>query len=134
MTEAVTTCTSTIHDGHETVQCVLKPHPPEEDHRRGFLAWDSEGNWYARRDFPPIYPTIGNTLRGRRQQLGLTQQQVAKALDISRSSVAQIELGTQHLSLHLWVAMCQTLGADPASVISCALQGTGPSAPAEEAR
>jgi transcriptional regulator with XRE-family HTH domain len=119
-------CTSHINDGHATVQCALPPHPEDEDHRHGFLAWDDTGRWYARRDFPALYPTIGAQLRDLRDQRGLTQQQVAKTIGLTRSSIANIERGTQHLPLHNWVAICQTLGADPADVISRALQGVGP--------
>jgi len=120
------TCTSTINDGHATVQCALPPHNDDEDHRHGFLAWDTKGNWYARRDFPDLYPTIGAQLRDLRDQNGLTQQQVANTIGLTRSSIANIERGTQHLPLHNWVAICQTLGANPADVIARALQGVGP--------
>jgi DNA-binding XRE family transcriptional regulator len=119
-------CPSQINDGHGTVQCALQPHSPDEDHRHGFLAWDDSGHWYARRDFPNLYPTIGAQLRDLRDQCGLTQQQIAKTIGLTRSSIANIERGTQHLPLHNWVAICQTLGADPADVITRALQGVGP--------
>ena len=119
-------CTSEINDGHATVRCALEPHSKDEDHRHGFLAWDDNGRWYARRDFPDLYPTMGAQLRDLREQRGLTQQQVAKTIGLTRSSIANIERGTQHLPLHNWVAICQTLGADPADTISRALQGVGP--------
>ncbi|MFJ9633743.1 helix-turn-helix domain-containing protein [Streptomyces sp. NPDC101175] len=119
-------CTSQINDGHGEVQCALAPHPEDEDHRRGFLAWDNHGRWYARRDFPDLYPAIGAQLRDLRDRRGLTQQQVSKTVGLTRSSIANIERGTQHLPLHNWVAICQTLGADPADVITRALQGVGP--------
>lgn len=120
------TCTSEISDGHGTVRCALEPHDDNQDHRHGFLAWDRNGNWYARRDFPDLYPVIGARLRDLRDQRGLTQQQVASTIGLTRASIANIERGTQHLSLHNWVAICQTLGADPADVITGALQGVGP--------
>ncbi|MEU1497322.1 helix-turn-helix transcriptional regulator [Streptomyces sp. NPDC005732] len=120
------TCTSEIDDGHGTVRCALEPHGDDTDHRRGFLAWGDDGRWYAQRDFPDLYPTIGAILRDLRDQRGLTQQQIAKTVGLVRSSIANIERGTQHLPLHAWVAICQTLGADPADVITRALQGVGP--------
>lgn len=119
-------CSSTIDDGHATIQCALEPHPETEDHRHGFLAWDNQGRWYARRDFPDLYPAIGEHLRELRDQRGLTQQQVAKTIGLTRASIANIERGTQHLSLHNWVAVCQALGADPADVITRTLQAVGP--------
>ena len=119
-------CPSEISDGHGTVRCALQPHPETEDHRHGFLAWDNNGHWYAQRDFPDLYPTIGALLRDLRDQRGLTQQQIAKTVGLTRSSIANIERGTQHLTLHNWVGICQILGADPADVITRALQGVGP--------
>lgn len=119
-------CASEINDGHGTVRCALEPHGDDVDHRHGFLAWDANGRWYARRDFPDLYPAIGAQFRDLRDQRGLTQQQVSKTVGLTRSSIANIERGTQHLPLHNWVAICQTLGADPADVISRALQGVGP--------
>jgi transcriptional regulator with XRE-family HTH domain len=128
-------CPSTISDGQETMQCLLPEGHEDGDHRHGFLAWDNDGHWYARRDFPDLYPAIGTLLREAREQRGLIQIQVAKAVGLTRSSIANIERGTQRLPLHNWVGLCQTLGVDPADVITRALQGSGPRAeplPAQE--
>jgi DNA-binding XRE family transcriptional regulator len=119
-------CLSTVHDGHERVGCALEPHPEGTDHRRGFLAWDDAGRWYACREFPDLYPTIGTLLHEARERRGLTQHQVAHTLNLTRSSVANIEAGRQRMPLHTWVVLCQTLGVDPADVISRAIQATGP--------
>lgn len=119
-------CLATVHDGHEEVRCALEPHPAGTDHRRGFLAWDDQGRWWSCREFPDLYPTIGTLLRDTREQRGLTQHQIADTLNLTRSSIANIEGGRQRLPLHTWVAMCQTLGADPADVISRAIQAVGP--------
>lgn len=118
-------CPGQINDGHETVRCALKPHSRDEDHRCGFLAWDDTGHWYARRDFPDLYPAVGTQLRDLRDRRGLTQQQVALPAGLTRSSIANIERGAQHMPLHTWVAICQLLDADPADVITRALQGVG---------
>lgn len=119
-------CTSEISDGLETVRCALRPHPDDEEHRHGFLAWDHKGRWYSCREFPDLYPAVGAQLRDLRDRRGLVQEQVAKTVGLTRSSIANIERGTQRLPLHAWVAICQTLGADPADVITRALQGVGP--------
>ena len=120
------TCPSTIHDGHETVRCALGPHDDTTDHRRGYLAWDNQGRWWAQRDIPDLYPAIGALLRDARQRRGLNQLEVAASVNLTRGSIANIEAGRQRIQLHTWVAMCQLLGADPADVISRALQATGP--------
>jgi len=120
------TCQATIHDGHETVRCALKPLESGTDHRRGYLAWDHAGNWYACREFPDLYPTVGALLREHRERRGLTQSQVAQSVNLSRASVANVEAGRQNIPLHNWVALCQALGADPADIISRALQAVSP--------
>lgn len=121
-----TLCTSTIHDGFETVRCALEPHAEGTDHRRGFLAWDDKGNWYACREFPDLYPTVGAILREYRERRGLLQQQVAASTNLTRSSIANIERGAQRTPLHVWLAVCQALGANPADVIHRAVQAVGP--------
>jgi DNA-binding XRE family transcriptional regulator len=119
-------CPSEINDGLETVRCALQPHPADEEHRHGFLAWDHTGRWYSRRDFPDLYLTVGAQFRDLRDRSGLTQEQVATTIGLTRASIANIERGGQRMPLHTWVAICQALGADPADVITRALQGVGP--------
>lgn len=119
-------CLSTIHDGHERVGCALEPHPEGTDHRRGFLAWDNKGNWYACRQFPDLYTTVGALLREGREARGLTQAQVASSISLTRSSISNVEAGRQRLPLDVWVGHCQILGLNPADVISRATQGIGP--------
>jgi transcriptional regulator with XRE-family HTH domain len=44
-----------------------------------------------------IYGVVGERIRTRRKTLGLTQEQLAQKLEISRASLANIETGRQSL-------------------------------------
>lgn len=47
-----------------------------------------------------IYEFIGTAIRQRRKKLGLTQEQLAKLMDTSRASLANIEIGRQNVLVH----------------------------------
>jgi transcriptional regulator with XRE-family HTH domain len=48
----------------------------------------------------PIYKHIGAVIRARRKTLGLKQEDLAKALGISRGSLANVETGRQNVLVH----------------------------------
>lgn len=56
-----------------------------------------------------FYEEVGRRLRRARQQKGLTQKQVADAVDLSRASVANIEAGRQQFPLHMLVLFANAL-------------------------
>lgn len=49
---------------------------------------------------PLLYKHLGITIKNRRQELGLTQDQLARHLDISRASIANMETGRQKILIH----------------------------------
>lgn len=55
---------------------------------------------------------IKEILRSRRKKLGLSQQQVAELVGISRSFYTRIELGTERPSLDVAFKIAKTLGLD----------------------
>jgi DNA-binding XRE family transcriptional regulator len=69
----------------------------------------------------PFYQDFGELLKAaRRPQVHrplITQGQLAAALGISRSSIANIEKGRQPVQLHLVVRMAEILGVEVGSLI-----------------
>lgn len=47
-----------------------------------------------------LYRQIGSTIKRRRKQLGLTQEQLAKQMSTSRASLANVETGRQNVLVH----------------------------------
>ena len=61
---------------------------------------------------------IGTRVRRRRQELGLTQQEIAEALGHSSSHrVNQIELGRQRLYAEELPRLCKKLACDVADIV-----------------
>ena len=54
-----------------------------------------------------LYPYIGGQIQKIRQRKGLTQSDLADILDISRTSLVNIEHGRQALMLHTLIALTQ---------------------------
>lgn len=61
----------------------------------------------------PIYKKIGSLIRDRRKTLGLKQEVLAKALNISRGSLANVETGRQGILVHQLYRFAQELELSP---------------------
>jgi len=64
-----------------------------------------------------FYAEFGRRLRDLRRAAGLSQQELAARVDISRASVANIERGAQRVALHQAVELAAALGVDPIRLI-----------------
>lgn len=62
----------------------------------------------------PIYQEIGRLIRARREQVGLTQGQLAAAVEMSRPSVVNIEQGRQRIAVHDLYDLAAALHTSPA--------------------
>ena len=60
---------------------------------------------------------VAHRLAGARADAGLTQEQVAQAIGLSRPSVANFENGRQDLPLSHLLAYIRVTGADPSRII-----------------
>jgi transcriptional regulator with XRE-family HTH domain len=65
-----------------------------------------------------IYQQLGKVLRARREGLRLTQDDIARAVGLSRTSVTNIELGRQALLVHQLHKFAEALNADPRDLLS----------------
>lgn len=67
--------------------------------------------------FDAIRAPIGRRMHERRRMLGMTQQQCADLLGISRLSVARIELGYRRIQLPELATICDILGCSAADLL-----------------
>lgn len=68
----------------------------------------------AQEDF---YIQLGLLIRKARVKAGLTQQQLADALLISRTSLTNIEIGNQRLLVHVLIDVANSLGTKPIQLL-----------------
>ena len=61
---------------------------------------------------PALYKRLGSTIKAKRRALGLTQQQLAKQLGISRASLANVETGRQRVLVHQVYELADRLNAN----------------------
>lgn len=59
-----------------------------------------------------LYKRIGSKLRQGREAFGITQDTVASAIGLTRTSVTNAESGVQRISLHTIYMWCGLLGLD----------------------
>jgi transcriptional regulator with XRE-family HTH domain len=68
-------------------------------------------------DIEGFYGRLGGRIKEQRAAVGHTQQQLADALGLSRSSAVNIEKGRQHLAVHQLARIADFLGCPPADLI-----------------
>lgn len=68
---------------------------------------------------------IGKNLKTLRINAKMTQEELAAALDVNRSYVAQIERGTKLLSLQMAVDICNELGCTLYDIVSLNIEVKG---------
>jgi transcriptional regulator with XRE-family HTH domain len=56
-----------------------------------------------------FYKTIGENIRARRKERGLSQEGLAKAVGLKRPSMSNIEKGRQNILLHTFCEIVETL-------------------------
>lgn len=56
-----------------------------------------------------LYHLVGARVRQRRQELGLTQAELARRISASRTSVSNLEVGRQHVPLHQLYSVARAL-------------------------
>lgn len=67
-------------------------------------------------DADAFYRLLGKNIRSARGD-AVTQAQLAKQIDMTRTSVTNIEKGTQRLQVHLLVRIAEALGTDFAKLL-----------------
>ncbi|TFV33956.1 XRE family transcriptional regulator [Streptomyces sp. T1317-0309] len=70
-----------------------------------------------------LYRRLGAYLRTVRQSRGIAQEDLARAVKLTRGSIANLEAGRQRIQVHTLIAACHALGLDPADALARALEG-----------
>jgi transcriptional regulator with XRE-family HTH domain len=68
----------------------------------------------ARAEF---YAEVGRRVRMAREAAGLTQDALADQVELSRTSVTNIEKGRQKIALHTLCRVASAVGVEPASLL-----------------
>jgi transcriptional regulator with XRE-family HTH domain len=64
-----------------------------------------------------LYGQFGRQFRAARNNAGLTQQEVAERVGLTRTSITNIERGTQHISLRQLYLLAAAVGLHPAHLL-----------------
>ena len=78
-----------------------------------------------------FYRLLGKQLATVRRDRKVTQDRLAAAVGLSRTSIANVEAGRQALAVHTLVAFASVLGKDPAELIPL-IEEMPPTAGAEQ--
>ena len=66
---------------------------------------------------PILYKQLGTIIKDRRRTLGLTQEQLANKLGISRASLANVETGRQRVLVHQLYKFAEQFGVGVATLL-----------------
>jgi transcriptional regulator with XRE-family HTH domain len=64
-----------------------------------------------------VYSELGLRVRYYRQQAQMTQLELARRVGLGRTSITNIELGQQHIPLHLLYPIAHALGQTPQKLL-----------------
>ena len=64
-----------------------------------------------------FYKQVGENIRAKRKERGLSQEGLAKAVGLKRPSMSNIEKGRQNILLHTFCDIVETLGTSPSALL-----------------
>ncbi|QMV42665.1 helix-turn-helix domain-containing protein [Cohnella cholangitidis] len=64
-----------------------------------------------------IYTEIGRKIREERDKKGWTQQELSDMVELTRSSIANIELGRQKIQVHVLYTFAKLFGINPTDLM-----------------
>ncbi len=73
-----------------------------------------------------IYRVFGSRLRELRERASITQEELAKRVDLSRTSITNIEKGRQRVLLHQFVDLAEALNVEPTTLMPAASDDEAP--------
>jgi transcriptional regulator with XRE-family HTH domain len=79
-------------------------------------------------DIEAVYPRFGARLRSERRMAGLTQEDLAVRLGLSRTTVVNIERGRQRIALHQLLQIADAVGCEVLHLLPEQTEGMTPDA------
>ena len=67
--------------------------------------------------YPGLYRTIGHLVRAARKEARLTQDELARRVGLTRTSINNIEQGKQRLQIHMLYAIADVLAVAPTALL-----------------
>jgi transcriptional regulator with XRE-family HTH domain len=64
-----------------------------------------------------FYRKVGENIRAKRKDRGLSQEGLAKAVGLKRPSMSNIEKGRQNILLHTFCDIAETLDSNPSALL-----------------
>lgn len=64
-----------------------------------------------------IYSEMGSLIRAERKKLGITQEELGERVGLKRTSITNIERGTQKIQVHILYAIAEALGVSASSLL-----------------
>lgn len=65
----------------------------------------------------PLYARLGERVLSARRHRGMSQQQLAERVGLTRTSITNLERGHQKIQVHTLYAVAEALGVDPATLL-----------------
>jgi transcriptional regulator with XRE-family HTH domain len=78
---------------------------------------DISPTWSNTGGVDALYREFGRSLRTAREAADLTQKDVAERVGLSRTSVTNIERGSQHIALHQLFLLADAVGVEPSALL-----------------
>lgn len=66
-----------------------------------------------------VYAKVGAAIRAKRTEAGMTQSSLANLAGLKRTSITNIEKGSQAILLHQLVDVARALRAEPGAFLAC---------------
>lgn len=68
-------------------------------------------------DTQSFYNAVGNLIRKARERAGISQERLAAEINLTRTSITNIEKGRQKIMLHTLVEIARILNVEPSSLL-----------------
>lgn len=82
----------------------------------------------------PLYQLFGDRVRVLREEKNVTQEELARRVDLSRTSITNIEKGRQRVLLHQLVEIASALDAKPQDLMPAEPEKSAPPVSKDVAR